>query len=400
LTWYCSECWAQWGEGLSGCLICGGTPGQPEVFVSRLTQALDRGNDAVLQRAVQILGHLRRREVVPQLIGLLQTSDNEFVLEGTARALGAIGDRQAVAALSGTVRSGPRAAREAAAVALATLGATEALTDLRQVEKVLGALGLHAIGYLEGHQPQPPAFTQEPPRRAVLEGDPTVLLREYANRPTCPICALMLEDISGFLAQWPHLAALFAVVRERLRQSDGFCGEHLRALGEVTSPQGLGTVLSEWVAHVAQSPAGASNDTPCGEVCDSRSVPPSAAVCCPLCRLCMIAERQYLEAINDLVNDASFREAYLAGRGVCMPHFRCLREEMPPGALRRWLDETQSAHFERLVIEMRSYTRKHEQRLRQEMTHDERYAAIRALRKLRGDPTVKSGISASHEPRR
>ena len=397
--WYCSQCWAEWGEGVSRCLICDADPGPPEVFIGRLAEALDSGNDALIQRAVRILGHLGTREVVPHLIAVLKISDNEFVLEGTARALGAIGDRQAVAALSDTVRSGPRAAREAAAVALATLGATEALTDLRRVEKVLGALGLHAIEYLEGRQPQPPAFTQEPPRRAVLEGDPTVLLREYSNRPTCPICALMLEDISGFLAQWPHLAALFSVVRERLRQSDGFCGEHLRVVGEVTSSQGLGAVLSAWVAHVAQSPAGASNDTPHGEACDPASALPGIAGCCPLCRLCMIAERRYLEAINGLVNDVSFREAYSAGRGVCMPHFRCLRSEVPLGALRRWLDETQSAHLERLVIEMRSYTRKHEQRLRHEMTHDERYAAIRALRKLRGNPTVKPGISASREPR-
>jgi len=382
MQWYCPVCWAEWGEGAAHCLMCGAPRSEKAGFVQRLIEALEAEDAAVVQRAASILGEEKQRGAVPALLQILETRHEEFVLEAAATALGSIGERTAVGALCEVVSSGPRAAREAACVALAQLSAQEALPVLRAAILSLGRSGLAALGYLEGRAAQPPP----PPsarwkRRPALGGDPGTLVRERIGISACPVCALVSEDVGAFLAQWQYLSGLHEPIRQRFCERGGFCRAHLSAVREISSPQGLAPTLGDLLLCLADLDSTVAG-TPLGN-----------EMTCQACELCAASEMRYLQALAALVEDDSFRSAYPGGRGLCIPHFVCLLAKVPDQNTRRWLAETQRMQLRRLADEMRSHLRKCRERRRRETTRDEEQAAWRTLGMVAGDSQVNPGIS-------
>jgi hypothetical protein len=394
MKWYCAQCWGEWGEGLTRCPLCEAARGDEEGFIQRLIAGLRSDTASVVQHAANILGERREQQAVAELVRVMDISADEFVLEAAARGLGKIGDRSAVAPLCRMVRSGPRAAREAASVALARLHATEALPLLREVDTSLGACGLGAIEYLDGRRAEPPADASSRwASRPALGGDPTALVRSGIHLPGCVVCALMSEDLNAFLAQWQYFSALAPAIRERFCERRGFCPEHLNPLGRIASQQSLDVSLSELVARLADGIASLHEDPTrfTGSVAEDALAGREDR--CQACGLCSEAESLYIRALATLIQDDSFRESYAQGRGVCIPHFLCLRSAVEDRGLREWIEAVQQRHLRRLVDEMRSHLRKCRQRLRRDTTRDEEQAAWRALRVLSGESGVKAGIS-------
>lgn len=379
---------------MTWCPLCGAQRGDEEGFTERLIAGLHARDTSVVQHAADILGERGDEQAVPELIRVLETNGNEFVLESAARALGKIGDKRALGSLCRVAGTGPRAAREAACVALARLGAVEALPMLRQVIGHLGSSGLRAIAYLEGRAADPPADASERwQRRPAMGGDPMALVREAARFGGCVICTLMADDLSAFMAQWQYFSTLAPAVRERFCQRKGFCAEHTEMLRRIASPQGLDLGLMDLLAAVARavtvnadaSPTDPGAPGPDGLLGHERQ--------CQACELCREAEVRYLQALGALARDQAFRQAYAASRGICIPHFVCLCEHIREPKARDWTMATQGSHIRRLVEEMQGHLRKCEAGLRRETTSDEEQAAWRALRMLSGRPEVKPGIS-------
>jgi hypothetical protein len=394
MVWYCPVCWAEWGEGTARCLMCGARLHEDQGFAERLIATLGTHETSVVRQAARILGERGDRQAVKALVHALESTGDEFVLESIATALGRIGDMGAVAPLCRLVTSAPRAAREAACAALARLNAGEALPVLQQAAPHLGPSGLRAMEYLEGRAANPPPYPSDRwKRRAALEGDATALVREKLGLAGCPICALMSEDLDAFLAQWQYLAPLHKAVRERFCERRGFCAQHLAAMRRVASPQGLDIPLSDMLAILAEdipklkeapwALTGSSSE--CALMGDEDG--------CQACALCAQAEARYVDGLAGLLQEPPFRPAYAHSRGVCLPHFLCVRQRVPDNGLRQWLDEVQRSCLKRLVAEMQSHLRKHSQRLRREMTGEEERASLRSLAMLRGDPAVVPGIS-------
>ena len=395
MGWHCPTCWAEWGEGAVRCFVCDARPDErKDSFAERLIAGLRPDDPSVAQHAARILAEMGEKPAVPQLISLLQASSHEFVLEAVATALGRIGDSRAIAPLCVIVRNGPRAAREAAAAALARLDARAALPVLDQVVSSLGREGLRALKHLRGEGPQP--AVREPETRAhrpPLGGDPCALLRERSRFPGCPVCGLVSEDLSGFISQWQYLSTVQQVVRQRFRAHGGFCAEHLRLLGQVASPQGLDVSLPEVLARQADIIRGLkSQPSCCGGPAEAGALVAQERAC-QACAVCFGAESRYIEAIGALLEDDSFRHSYAASIGLCAPHFLCLQQQLRDEEHRRWLREAQGAYLRRLAETMQSHLRKHQQQLRHEMTVQEQQAARRALAVIAGDPLVRPGIT-------
>jgi len=394
MRWYCAQCWAEWGEGLTRCPLCEAARGDEEGFADRLIAGLRSDTPSVVQHAADILGERREQQAVPELARVLEASADEFVLEAAARALGKIGDRSAVAPLCRVVSSGPRAAREAACVALARLHAAEVLPLLREVGTSLGACGIGAIEYLDGRRAEPPADASgQWAHRSALGGDPAALLRGGIHLPGCAVCALMAEDLNGFLAQWQYFSALAPAIRDRFCERTGFCPEHLNALGRIASQQGLDVSLSGLMTDLADRVSGLHEDPTrlTGSAAENALMGQEDR--CQACGLCSQAEILYIRALATLIQDASFRESYAKGRGMCIPHCLCLRSAVEDSDLTEWVDAAQRGHLRRLVDEMQSHLRKCRQRLRRDTTRDEERAAWRALRVLSGEQGIKAGIS-------
>lgn len=393
MGWYCPMCWTEWGEGAERCLICDARPENDAGFEERLIAGLRAKEGSEVQWAATILAQRQTKLAVPELIRVLETSHQEFVLEAAASALGRLGDRAAIASLCQIVKTAPYAAREAAAVALARLRAVEALPLIHAVIHTLGSRGLQAIDHLEGRAAEPPTDARAGQQtRPALGGDPVALVRRYVRSPGCGLCALISEDVNNFFAQWVYHSVLCPRVRERFRERGGFCPEHTGALRQIASPQALDVVLPEVLARIAVRLAdgGESISEDCGHSAGDALQGSEAR--CQACALCAKAEVRYAGALVSLMEEDGFRQVYAASSGVCMPHFVCLRERAP-GELRPWLDATQGNHLRRLAAEMQSHREKLKQRLRHEITREEERAPWQALDKLAGNPNVKAGIT-------
>jgi hypothetical protein len=202
----------------------------------------------------------------------------------------------------------------------------------------------------------------------------------------------MSEDLSAFLAQWQYFSTVAPAVRKRFCERVGFCPEHAELLRRAGSARGLDPSLMDLLAHLAErmdriASASSANGDAAGA--DSFLGHERA---CQACELCAAAEVRYVQALAALMQEPGFRQCYAIGRGICMPHFLCLCEEIGDQGLREWVAATQRAHLRRLVDEMHSHLRKCRAGLRREATTDEEQAAWRALRMLSGKPEVKPGI--------
>jgi HEAT repeat protein len=123
---YCPHCWAENPYEAQICQACGESldEGDKE-FASKLIDAIAHPEPTRAALAVEILGsYLRERRAVPALLHrLARPADSTDVAAGAARALGQIGDRQAVPLLVDVLadRERPLVVRLAAAEALAEL---------------------------------------------------------------------------------------------------------------------------------------------------------------------------------------------------------------------------------------------------------------------------------------
>lgn len=135
-TVYCTHCWATYPYGATVCARCGAALQPHTTYVAGLIAALRHPEPSTPVRAANVLGLLRAREAAGALRAVLSQSEDPYLLQAAARALGAIGDREAIPELARVLRGGPLMARQAAVEALRCLGATEALAVLAEASRL------------------------------------------------------------------------------------------------------------------------------------------------------------------------------------------------------------------------------------------------------------------------
>lgn len=111
MTFFCPKCWKEIPPGAETCPHCCSSlseeDGKP--FVEKLRSALRHPEPETAARAAWILGERHELSVADELIRVLKTTQDGFLAEVAAEALGKIGDPRALpalerAAVSGTVR--------------------------------------------------------------------------------------------------------------------------------------------------------------------------------------------------------------------------------------------------------------------------------------------------------
>jgi HEAT repeat protein len=95
---YCSECWSENQYGESKCRSCGASliPVSEENYVTKLIKALRHPEPSTPIRAAWILGNRKEIQAVPQLLILLQSSSDPYILSSVVNALGQIGDSSVI----------------------------------------------------------------------------------------------------------------------------------------------------------------------------------------------------------------------------------------------------------------------------------------------------------------
>ena len=120
MTFFCPKCWKEIPSGRETCPHCGARLAEEDAkpFVEKLRSALRHPEPETAVRAAWILGERGEASAVTDLIYVLETSQDGFLAEAAAEALGKIGDLRSLAALEQASVSGPLRVRRASRIAI------------------------------------------------------------------------------------------------------------------------------------------------------------------------------------------------------------------------------------------------------------------------------------------
>jgi HEAT repeat protein len=120
MTFFCPRCWKVISSAGETCRHCGARLAEEDAkpFVEKLRSALRHPEPETAVRAAWILGERQEASAVADLISVLETSPDGFLVEAAAEALGKIGDPCALSALERVATSGPVRVRRASSLAI------------------------------------------------------------------------------------------------------------------------------------------------------------------------------------------------------------------------------------------------------------------------------------------
>jgi len=101
MTYLCMNCWKEIEQGEDVCPHCHAEQEKlmEETFVEKLIRALRHTESQTPIRAAFVLGQMRAKIAVPELVRILQSSPDPFIPAACARALGSIGGAEALRGL-------------------------------------------------------------------------------------------------------------------------------------------------------------------------------------------------------------------------------------------------------------------------------------------------------------
>src|SRR5713226_2655653 len=111
MVFFCLHCWKEIPERAICCPACGVDLAQEDArpFVEKSCAALRHPEPQTAVRAAWILGERRDKAAVPELIHVLETTEDGFLAEAAADALGKIGDETALSPRAGRKKGTLRA---------------------------------------------------------------------------------------------------------------------------------------------------------------------------------------------------------------------------------------------------------------------------------------------------
>jgi HEAT repeat protein len=117
LTYFCTQCWKEISESAKLCPHCGADQRKlgREPFVTKLIRALGHPEPETPTRAAYLLGELRAKEAVPELMQLIALSQHPQLRAAAIRALGKI-DSALLSEISALWRSSELSVFERAAL--------------------------------------------------------------------------------------------------------------------------------------------------------------------------------------------------------------------------------------------------------------------------------------------
>lgn len=120
MTFFCPKCWREIPPASEICPRCGVHLAEEDAkpFVEKLRSALRHPEPETSIRAAWILGERQEASAVMNLIYVLETSQDSFLMEAAAEALGKIGDPSALPALEQAAASGPVRVRTSSRLAI------------------------------------------------------------------------------------------------------------------------------------------------------------------------------------------------------------------------------------------------------------------------------------------
>ena len=205
-----------------------------------------------------------------------------------------------------------------------------------------------------------------------------VVVEESISKEACPICNLISEleikTIKDILYEYVNDSG----VRSKFRESLGLCPYHawlmVRIVSEPEVFDGLGAtiiyedMLSTYLKKLTKDPGYSIKGK------------------CFICKYSSDFESFYLRDFIDCIsNNREFLEKYISSRSIlCSKHFKTVYSSLKDVEIKDILLESRIKKIKDVLKDMENFIRKHDYRIKDNITEDESKAWIKAIMILKG----------------
>lgn len=198
-----------------------------------------------------------------------------------------------------------------------------------------------------------------------------------SDKQACPICQLTLEGGKRYLNLLSYENVTNPTERAKTRSAGGFCNRHTwqwyklnDALGTALIYGDVAKVMTDklqsgefaqprsegkfWKKLFAQSSSENSSDS----TLERANAPGTVRredlglARCPACSVEDEVQTRVVEEFADGLTDATFRQAYAASAGICIPHLVSTLEKLTDEKNRRFLQQTEQHKWQELQAEL------------------------------------------------
>ena len=218
-------------------------------------------------------------------------------------------------------------------------------------------------------------------------------VRDALATEGCAFCSLVARSLNRYVSALLYESVNSPPMRQRLRDSYGFCAIHSEMVRVARSASGAAIIQRDLLQTLARR-LGEEQSAPSSWLEDLFR-PPKATKISQLapdsvCAVCIVAEereRDYVDVLLAHLDDAEMIAAFRQSSGLCLPHLRTALGRAQPLQAGR-LKAEQLVIWQRLIAELDEFIRKLDYRFSHEPMGDEGDAWIRALALVAGAPQV------------
>ena len=216
------------------------------------------------------------------------------------------------------------------------------------------------------------------------------LLDAFANEG-CAVCALVTAAVSRYMGSTNYDAVGDPEIRRQFEASLGFCNQHAHQWLAEAFVLGTAQMYRDILRRTdaALTSGGGKGGGFLGRGKGVAPVPVASAPC-PACEIERETGDRLVRTLGKGLNDAAFRNAYLASDGLCLPHLRVALGHLRGSAADVVRERAHRTHQE-LIAHLDEAIRKHDYRFRHEPAGDEKSSPARAVAMVAGAKGVGVG---------
>lgn len=161
----------------------------------------------------------------------------------------------------------------------------------------------------------------------------------------CPICNVLDEEESDFMAVLQYQTLKEETVRREVVSANGYCNFHFHQMARMASPMGMAILSKDLIdAEIKEAERG--------------SFEPALRIDCPICKYIEAREESHVKEFSALLAEGSFRKEYEATDGLCRIHLKRVLNLLREDGCIRFMFASHIMHLKLLRVELETFISK------------------------------------------